>query len=1079
MALRGRGAPSVSTLATAPPRAAPRAAAAPGSASDRARVTAILVNHNGASWLPATLQALGQTRRRPDRLIAVDSGSTDGSAALLQDSGLFERVIALPERATFAEAVAAAVAELPASPSDAEPPVATSDADILDWLWLLHDDCAPEPEALGALLSAARGRPSAGVLGPKVRGWNDRGLLIECGVSVTNSGRRFTGLELGDRDQGQRDHLSDVLAVGSAGMLVREDIWTALGGFDPALPMYGDDVEFCMRARRFGADVLVVPTAIVHHREATLHGVRSAAPSPSQVRHRRREAGMYATLVHGPAWLLPLTSLRLLIRTLLSALALLVNDGPARAWADLRVFVRLHLHPFKVLRARRRLRQVAQAPRRELAHLRPTLREQLAAGGERILVGLRDVLAPGTPEQRVGYGLGLGTALVLAAVLAVVAAIATRSILAATGALAGGALLPAPDGGALLQNFLSAWHDVGLGSDEPSAAYPLVFAAAAVLPLVSAAAAVQALLLGAVPLAAASCYLALRGLAVRPARVGLAIAYGLAPAVVVPSLDGRLGTAAVAVLLPWLVRLLARMLGSPGLEPVLGPPRLRTAAAASILLAVCASFAALVWPAAAAALLIGGAARARTRSLWLSISLVIVMPLLLLYPWSLKVITDPSRLMFEAGLSSPQLVADAPPGWRLLLLDPGTLSAGALWVCLPLAALAVAGLLRPRSRPLALWGWLLVLIGLVGATVQTSQKFVPMGATSAQHGFAGPMLILMALGMVVAAAAAVTGVKGSAVLPRPLILAAVLVALLAGPVAMSVQWMTQLSGPLARTDKSVVPAFVGEEALSTDRIRVLLMEEVDGQIAYALVNGGGGQLGDADVAPPGWTFAEVSDAVGALAAGVGRAPVETLAGNAVRYIVADTSNAALAGALDNNAQLRRLSTVEGRGLWKVDGVTARAWVDGPEGKVAVGMAGDDLARGVLVDGPVPGGEGAVLTIANTNLPSWRATVDGQSASIDGVHQLAVGLADTDSVDVLVEHEGSGRPLALLVPAFALLVLLPMLLPRRRLGSGYPDPDSAEHAGPAGPRPGPRADPAPEPTGTVDLTDSRPSRADRP
>lgn len=57
-------------------------------------------------------------------------------------------------------------------------------------------------------------------------------------MAITADGRRVTGLERWEHDQGQHDGTRDVLAVSSAGMLIRRDIWDGLGGFDPQLPLF-------------------------------------------------------------------------------------------------------------------------------------------------------------------------------------------------------------------------------------------------------------------------------------------------------------------------------------------------------------------------------------------------------------------------------------------------------------------------------------------------------------------------------------------------------------------------------------------------------------------------------------------------------------------------------------------------------------------------------------------------------------------------------------------------------------------------------------------------------------------------
>ena len=102
------------------------------------------------------------------------------------------------------------------------------------------------------------------------------------GVSIDGDGRRVTGLEQREHDQGQHDGVRDVLAVSSAGMLIRQDVWEELAGFDPHLPLYRDDVDFCWRVHRAGGRVLVAADAVLHHRETSAHGrrqVRDGVPS--------------------------------------------------------------------------------------------------------------------------------------------------------------------------------------------------------------------------------------------------------------------------------------------------------------------------------------------------------------------------------------------------------------------------------------------------------------------------------------------------------------------------------------------------------------------------------------------------------------------------------------------------------------------------------------------------------------------------------------------------------------------------------------------------------------------------------
>ena len=114
--------------------------------------------------------------------------------------------------------------------------------------------------------------PSIAVVGPKIRAWHERRLLLEVGVSIARSGRRETGLERREQDQGQHDGVHDRLAVSTAGMLVRRDVWEALGGLDRAFPLFRDDVDFGWRANLAGHRVVCCTDAVVYPAAAAARG---------------------------------------------------------------------------------------------------------------------------------------------------------------------------------------------------------------------------------------------------------------------------------------------------------------------------------------------------------------------------------------------------------------------------------------------------------------------------------------------------------------------------------------------------------------------------------------------------------------------------------------------------------------------------------------------------------------------------------------------------------------------------------------------------------------------------------------
>src|SRR5258708_902980 len=128
----------------------------------RHAVTAVLVSHDGARWLPEALAALAGQTRPPQQVVAVDTGSVDHSRELLAGTLGASAVLEWPRETSLGAAVQAGLDAFVGAPP---PPQVRGEA--IEWVWILHDDCAPDPDALEALLQRAEDSPSATVIGPK------------------------------------------------------------------------------------------------------------------------------------------------------------------------------------------------------------------------------------------------------------------------------------------------------------------------------------------------------------------------------------------------------------------------------------------------------------------------------------------------------------------------------------------------------------------------------------------------------------------------------------------------------------------------------------------------------------------------------------------------------------------------------------------------------------------------------------------------------------------------------------------------------------------------------------------------
>jgi GT2 family glycosyltransferase len=137
-----------------------------------------------------------------------------------------------------------------------------------EWIWYLNDDAVAEPDALDALLAAARLPLQPRVLGPKIVQHAHPERIDSIALDIDLDRGRVYLLGHDEIDRGQYDHVREPLAVTGCAMLVRRDACEYLAGFNERYFAYLEDADFCLRARAWGLRVAAVPGARVGHDRA-------------------------------------------------------------------------------------------------------------------------------------------------------------------------------------------------------------------------------------------------------------------------------------------------------------------------------------------------------------------------------------------------------------------------------------------------------------------------------------------------------------------------------------------------------------------------------------------------------------------------------------------------------------------------------------------------------------------------------------------------------------------------------------------------------------------------------------------
>lgn len=766
------------------------------------------------------------------------------------------------------------------------PSVATEDQNA-QWLWLLHDDSAPTPGALEALLDAVEKAPSVTMAGGKLMDAEHPDRLQDVGLSMTRAGRRFNRVSPDEVDQGQYDGASDVLAVNTAGMLVRRDIFEKLGGFDPALPGTGDDVDLGRREWLAGHRVIMVPDARVLHQGDEVEAVSGP--------RAERRAAAYTRLKYAPAAAVPFLALWMLIAGLGRAIGRLVAKDPSGAVIDLGAGATGLLRPRQLASGRRSVAKSRRVPsgvvkallvspsavrerRRSLREARllpqdaatPVLGAEASGGDDGF-----DALEPG--RRPPGSATGGLIAVLLSAALSL---LGLHRFLGAA-AVEGGSLIPTGTSvSTLWERAIGGWQPLGTGAAAATDPFDFLLWLSGVVSFGHPQQAGVALYVLAMPLAALAAWCAL-GAMTRSAgfRFLGALAWGLSPTLQIALAQGRPGAAVVHVVAPLFVLTAIRAVGAArgeGTAPRPGTGRLPSwsaAASASLLGAVLTCAEPLLALPLLVVGIVGTIVSRRSRALWW----VPLPGLLVALPLLVRAVSDPRVLLVQPGLPRG---AEAAPLWQQLLgwplsvqpdgALPGIEALGTgpwplilmLVVAVPLGLLAVMGLVRTgagstTSRVLVAAG----LVAVIGGTALSHLDATVVG-TQIVAPYAGSFVSVFTLSILLAAAAQREALAGKPLVRAPGAARATAGALstlvVVGLVALATLWVAPRVVPgqshqdsLATAQQvnpapvSPLPATAADRGLGQFAERTLLISvSDDGQLEATLASGDGVRLED-------------------------------------------------------------------------------------------------------------------------------------------------------------------------------------------------------------------------------------------
>ncbi len=204
------------------------------------------------------------------RVLVVDNGSTDGSAAAIAREFPDVELLPLGENRRFAGGNDAGIAHALARGADA--------------IALLNNDTQADPELFLKLLAALAEDPGAGAAAPLIyfgapsqRIWYAGARCIPAlGFTQHRAVRRL--------DTGRFRSIEPTGYITGCCVLAMREVWEKVGPLDERYFMYAEDADWSLRARRLGYRLLFVPTARLWHAVSASSG----AASPWKIYQRLR-----------------------------------------------------------------------------------------------------------------------------------------------------------------------------------------------------------------------------------------------------------------------------------------------------------------------------------------------------------------------------------------------------------------------------------------------------------------------------------------------------------------------------------------------------------------------------------------------------------------------------------------------------------------------------------------------------------------------------------------------------------------------------------------------------------------------
>jgi GT2 family glycosyltransferase len=212
----------------------------------------IVLNWNGLHNTMECLESLTKLDYPNYKVLVVDNGSTDGSQEIILRR--HSEIILIENKENLGYAKGNNTGIKFALKNNA------------DYVWLLNNDTVVDPHALVSMIIVAEKDPKIGIIGSKIYYFGESKKIWFAGAQIDWWKGISKHIGMNEIDVGKYNYVKEVDRVIGCSMLVKKEVCKQVGLFDENYFIYVEEVDLCVRARKYGFKCLIVPSSIVYHK---------------------------------------------------------------------------------------------------------------------------------------------------------------------------------------------------------------------------------------------------------------------------------------------------------------------------------------------------------------------------------------------------------------------------------------------------------------------------------------------------------------------------------------------------------------------------------------------------------------------------------------------------------------------------------------------------------------------------------------------------------------------------------------------------------------------------------------------